>query len=124
MNTCYIDTATRSIADLIDFDLGGLLLTRINVPVAHRGQGHARKLLARILADADREGVTLWLQISPSDGLDYRQLASWYMRRGFHHHEEGLYQRLPHFADASGRDLGTSVSGAAPRPDGPWRDNK
>jgi hypothetical protein len=105
MNTCYIDAATRSIADLVDFYLGGLLLTRINVPREHRGKGHARTLLARILADADCEGVTLWLEVNASDGLSRPQLIAWYERQGFQHHEEGLWQR----AGRCGADMSDNV---------------
>lgn len=83
MKSCYVDKATRSIADLCDYYGKGMLLTRINVPKASRGKGHASALLTRILDDADEEGVTLFLEISPSDGLDYSQLEAWYHRHGF-----------------------------------------
>lgn len=92
MHTCYVDAPTRSIADLCEYGTG-MLLTRINVPREHRGKGHARALLKRILDDADNEGVTLWLEISPSDGLDYDQLEAWYRRRGFVGHL--IYKRRP-----------------------------
>ena len=61
--------------------------------MAHRGRGIARKLLAEILADADANGVTLWLEISPSDGLDYDQLKAWYKRHGFK--GNCIYKRKP-----------------------------
>jgi GNAT superfamily N-acetyltransferase len=87
MKKCYIDYKHRAIADLCDslhFGSGpGLLLTRINTPRAHRGKGVARALMAQILSDADAEGVTLFLHISPSDGLNYNQLKAWYERCGF-----------------------------------------
>jgi predicted GNAT family acetyltransferase len=94
MKSCYVHESTRSIADLCDYYGQGLLLTRINVPKASRGQGHARNLLTRILKDADTERVTLFLEISPSDGLDFFELEAWYMRNGFKRHG-GLYRRLP-----------------------------
>lgn len=94
MRSCYVDPATRSIADLCDYYDQGMLMTRINVPKAHRGQGHARALLARILADADAERVTLFLEISPSDGLNYRELEAWYLRHGFTPYV-GVFVRKP-----------------------------
>lgn len=94
MRTCYIDKETRSIADLCDYDGRGMLLTRINVPKAARGRGHARRLLDRILEDADHFRVTLFLEISPSDGLDFDQLEAWYMRHGFERYDD-YYRRRP-----------------------------
>lgn len=91
---CYVDKPTRSIADLCDYYGRGLLLTRINVPKASRGQGHARALLERILDDADRERVTIFLEISPSDGLNFAQLEAWYLRHGFVECA-GFYCRTP-----------------------------
>lgn len=73
---------------------GMMMLNRINVPRQHRGNGHARDLLNQILTDADKEGVTLCLHISPSDGLDGKQLSEWYKRHGFIN-TGGLYKRTP-----------------------------
>lgn len=83
MKSCYVIKEHRAIADLCDYYGKGLILTRINVPKASRGRGVARQLLATILADADRENVTLFLEISPSDGLSFSQLEAWYKRHGF-----------------------------------------
>jgi ribosomal protein S18 acetylase RimI-like enzyme len=91
---CYIDKSTRSIADL-DECVGGAVITRINVPVLFRCRGLGRLLLGRILLDADAEHVTLFLEICPSDGLDYNQLAAWYERHGFVEQPSGLFRRLP-----------------------------
>ena len=51
----------------------------------HRRRGIAGRLLHRVTADADREGVTLYLDIAPSDveGMDADQLRAWYGRHGF-----------------------------------------
>ena len=87
MQTSYIDKETRSIADLIPdctiLEHNCHLLTRINVPKEHRGKGHATKLLLKILKDADETKTTLALEISPSDGLNFSQLALWYARHNF-----------------------------------------
>ena len=95
MRTCYVDEGSRSIADLCDYYGKGMLLTRINVPQPVRGRGHARDLLARILRDADEEGVTLYLEILPSGGLTYYELEGWYLRAGFRCVVEGFYRRKP-----------------------------
>ena len=83
----------------------GMLIPRINVPryttpdgkQYFRGKGIATDLLDECVADADAEQVTLWLEVSPSDGLDYDQLVAWYTRHGFQQHEKhaGLMFRTP-----------------------------
>lgn len=85
MKTCYVDYQTRTIADLARAGelYPGWTITRINVPRAARGRGLASKILDEIIADADAEGVELWLEVSPSDGLNYIQLVDWYKRHGF-----------------------------------------
>jgi len=62
---------------------GCFWINRINVPEAWRGTGIARKLLKQCLDEADREGKALILAVSPSDGLDFKQLMAWYKRHGF-----------------------------------------
>ncbi len=98
MKTCYVDKVTRSIADLCppeDHNSGdGWLISRINVPLRARGQGHARAIFEKILTDADEEGVTLFLWICPSGGLNYVELEAWYTRHGFKYFG-GVYKRLP-----------------------------
>jgi GNAT superfamily N-acetyltransferase len=99
VQTCYVDFDTRSIADLVSPGelTSGWTITRINVPSYGdvRGKGHGTALLKRILADADAEGVELWLEPSPSDGLDYDQLVAWYKRHGFEMTELGYMIRKP-----------------------------
>ena len=112
MKSCYVDYATHSIADVCTVFQGGLTITRINVPKAHRGQGHARKLLAEILTDADREGVVLLLEISPSDGLSWSQLEAWYTRHGFRRVPLGIYRREPQRC-CDGNDPSCPVHGVA-----------
>ncbi len=96
MKSCYIHEETRSILDIYETPTGFLMISRINVPKAFRSQGHASRLLDTVLADADKEGKRLGLVISPSDGLNFRQLKSWYERRGFKKHsKEGCWIREP-----------------------------
>lgn len=89
MKHCYIDKEHRAIADLVPGDdigllVPGMVLTRINVPIRYRGKGIGSRLLCRVLDDADREKVTLYLELLPSGGLSYADLKAWYQRHGFH----------------------------------------
>jgi GNAT superfamily N-acetyltransferase len=97
MQNCYVDKAHNAIADLVR--PGELTenwtVTRINVPMRHRGQGYGTALLKRILFDADVGGVTLQLEPQPSDGLSYRQLVEWYRRHGFEFVRTGYMARSP-----------------------------
>lgn len=55
--------------------------------------------MAEVLADADRERVTLRLAVSPSGPMTYLQLEKWYQRLGFKlGTKETLWymERLPH----------------------------
>ncbi len=72
-----------AVVDLVEYDDQGYIITRVNVPQSHRGKGIARELMAEVIAEADRTGTTLFLEIQPSDGLNYEQLRSWYRRLGF-----------------------------------------
>jgi GNAT superfamily N-acetyltransferase len=84
MKTCYVDKDSRSIIDLMEVDsLGFHLITRVNVPEAHRRQGIARRLMAEVLAEADRESIVLALWPMPSGDMTRRQLIEWYERLGF-----------------------------------------
>jgi ribosomal protein S18 acetylase RimI-like enzyme len=93
VKTCYVDVVTRSIADLVQpGEMAPFwVITRINVPREHRGQGLGSKMLKEICADADKEGCSLGLDVSPSDGLDYDQLVAWYKRYGFKSSQHGYY---------------------------------
>lgn len=60
------------------------LVTGVQVGRAHRGGGHAGRLLDRVIADADAEGITLSLMVVPDGtGLQSDQLIAFYSRRGF-----------------------------------------
>jgi len=107
----YADNATRSIVSLHPAPNNATQwwITRVSVLSPHRGQGIAGLLLDRVCADADAEGVTLWLHVSPdlSEGelleeprpkaLDFEQLVKFYARRGFEENYElpGEMRRLP-----------------------------
>lgn len=64
-------------------------VNRVSVPLAspsNRGRGIARYLMGQVLHDADSEGITLRLVISPdgsSGSLSHGALESWYERLGF-----------------------------------------
>jgi|SRR5690349_6104150 len=97
MKTCYVDYTSRAIADLVQ--PGELTefwtITRINVPVQHRGQGLGTRLLRQILADADVNGITLALEPSPENLDDYDRLVAWYRRHGFKMRHTGYMVRRP-----------------------------
>lgn len=100
MKESYFDYDIRGIVDLSwnvlppPFD-GGMIVNRVNVPGQHRGFGIARELIRQVLADADTEGVVLWLAINPYGNMTYEQLEAWYMRLGFEKFQEGWYRRPP-----------------------------
>lgn len=97
MRSCYVEYLSPvkiAIADLCDYYGEGMIITRINTPIAFRGKGYGNTLLKRITADADAEGIVLFLEISPSDGLSFEQLKAWYLRNGFAYWK-GIYRRLP-----------------------------
>jgi ribosomal protein S18 acetylase RimI-like enzyme len=98
MNNIYnhiIEHRIRATADLCKHG-DGKMLQRISVPVGYRGLGHASALLRTILADADREGITLYLCIMPKGGgLNELQLRRWYERYGFVFHNALIHKRLP-----------------------------
>lgn len=88
MKTCYtvpVNTLLIGIADLVPLkeSPGSYMLTRINVPRGHRGQGYGRQLLTQILEDADHSGATLHLECVASGGLEFDDLVAWYERHDF-----------------------------------------
>lgn len=97
MRSCYyhkISSTELAVLDNCDYYNDGHIITRINVPHKQRGRGFGSLLLLQCLSDADRERVTMWLEISPSDGLDYPTLEAWYLRHGFKN-VGGIYRRRP-----------------------------
>lgn len=97
MRSAYGVPGTRAVAHL-DYYLGRWTVTGVSVPPAQRRKGHGSALLRQITADADREGVTLYLNALASldDGeydhergealvpyLKNDELVAWYGRHGF-----------------------------------------
>lgn len=99
MKSCYyirLSNTAIAIADICDYYEDGMIITRINVPLVHRGRGHGSALLQMLLDDADKEGVKLWLEINASGELTHEQLELWYTRHGFKNYKgTGVYRRLP-----------------------------
>lgn len=96
MRSCYYEKLSPlalAVLDNCDYYGDGRIITRINVPKEFRGRGIGHKLLLQCLADADAEGVTLWLEINAYGDMTYEQLESWYKRHGFKGH--GIYKRKP-----------------------------
>lgn len=80
--------------------IDGFVINRVKTPSDHRGQGHARELMRECLADADSEGVTLYLSINAYGDMSEEQLSAWYKRCGFVEGEEGWYTRNPKSREA------------------------
>jgi len=100
MKNCYVERDFRSIADLclgreMGFTDNVMIITRINVPEKWRGLGIGSRLLTQILSDADRDGITLGLEVQPTGGLNLEQLEAWYSRHGFKYGNLGLMFRNP-----------------------------
>jgi GNAT superfamily N-acetyltransferase len=83
-----------AVLDHCDYYSRGRIITRVNVPLAHRGRGHGSTLLREICGDADLERVALYLEIAESDGLNQFQLRDWYRRHGFRDWG-GVMRRIP-----------------------------
>jgi ribosomal protein S18 acetylase RimI-like enzyme len=93
--TISLATNYIAIADLTSHP-GGLLLTRINVPVKFRKQGHGNKLLKKVLDAADADGVRLFLHASSSnEKYSDEDLEAWYMRNGFTRLNALMFERAP-----------------------------
>lgn len=101
-----IDVVSLAILDSIDLaqcsvsdkhaGVKAHLITRINVPEQHRGQGYGRRLLKQACEAADTDGITLFIEAIPYSGspLDTEALTCWYERMGFAMHG-GILRRMP-----------------------------
>ncbi len=61
-------------------------ITRMNVPAPHRRKGIGRELAQQLIADADKEGVILRIDIGPygrPEDMGIKELYEWYVRLGF-----------------------------------------
>lgn len=97
-----LDHISLAVLDHVDYYGRGRIITRINVPSAYRGLGVGSYLLNKIMMDAALAKVNLYLEIMPSDGLNYAQLRSWYERYGFTN-TSGIYIKFWHKRKAYGR---------------------
>lgn len=72
-------------ADLIQDDHPGVWVIASVRNRRNNGEGHASAVLKKVCEDADREGITLILQVAPDDDcrMTEYQLADWYGRNGF-----------------------------------------
>ena len=84
-----------AVLDTTNYYGQGAIITRINVPAAFRGRGIGSALLRRAIAHADEHQTTLFLEISPSDGLGFDELEAWYRRYGFCGHSISVLRRKP-----------------------------
>ncbi len=85
MKICYFEelgTCRLAVLDIIIL-CDKHTISHINTPRDYRGKGVASRLLKQACADADAEGITLELAVSPSDGLGDDALHAWYSRHGF-----------------------------------------
>ena len=83
MQSTYIDFSTRSILNLSELEEKLYEVNRISVLAPHRGKGIGRKLMEEMLQNADREQVSLVLDINPYGDMNFKQLEAWYGRLGF-----------------------------------------
>lgn len=59
------------------------VVNRVIVPRGRRGSGVGTRLMREVLADADREGVTLALEVQPYESARRDDLVRWYEGLGF-----------------------------------------
>lgn len=84
-----------AVLDITDYYNEGQIITRINVPEAHRGRGIGNRLLKQCLTWADANNITLWLEINAYGDMSYEQLQAWYERNGFKEVVMGMWRRKP-----------------------------
>lgn len=98
MKTCIVlklSPARIAIADLTKVRHRVYEINRLNVPEAHRGQGHGRELLRMVLDEADRCDVVLRCYSMSSGPLNNEALDAWYIRRGFQRRQDDYLYREP-----------------------------
>lgn len=85
MKTAYVSPCGNCRITLKDMGDGDWMIVYVNTLKPHRRQGLARQQMARVTADADREEVTLMLDVGDgfAEGMSKRQLIRWYERLGF-----------------------------------------
>ena len=88
MKPSYIIKCGFSIAILnVDVNLldsnADFVIVRINVPVNERRKGIGTALLKRCLKDAQKEQVSLCLEVLSSSDMSSGRLMQWYKKHGF-----------------------------------------
>lgn len=118
MRNHYRDPATGAFADVAlypETDPGiepiasyapSAAVNRLYTPAVARGQGGASAVLGELARDADRHGVTIWLQASSygePDAMPQEALEGFYRGQGYEQDEIGLFVRPPQ-GPPTGRD--------------------
>ncbi len=80
-----------------DITIEGTTVSRIEVPIQHRGKGVAKELLTKVIKDADKNCEELTVQPSPDDETDesYNKLVKFYSEFGFEPAEHFMMKRKP-----------------------------
>lgn len=101
MQYCYIDSEHHATVYLMPAkyhrdDSDRYILTSWEINRKFRGKGYASKLFDEVLAEADKENVTLLLSVEPDGtGLDSTALFAFYASRGFEVMQETTMIRYP-----------------------------
>jgi len=104
MKTTYVywrDDLFGSTVDLMEVDIPefpgiGWLITRVTTPIKLRNKGYATNVLQMVLEDADKEGETLLLGVSPDEpNIDINRLIKFYERHGFVYQSDNIMIRNP-----------------------------
>jgi ribosomal protein S18 acetylase RimI-like enzyme len=75
------------------------------VPHDHCRKGIATKLLREALAEADKEGIWIYLEVVPTGEMPYEALVEWYKKHGFAMTEyESVMGRCPQVLNAVVQD--------------------
>lgn len=85
MKTAYVSPCGNCRITLKNMGDGDWMIVYVTTRREHRRQGLASQQMSRVVADADREEVTLMLDVGDgfAEGMSKRQLIRWYERLGF-----------------------------------------
>lgn len=97
MRDAYHDPGRGASVWLVDLGGDAWLVSGVEVNKQFRRQGAARALMGRVLADADREGVTLLLSVDPQEPweVDGDALRVFYESLGFRGRADMSMERVP-----------------------------
>lgn len=85
-----------AIADVVELDKKNYLITRLNVPEAHRGKGIGTEILKEITNDADSECSVLLIEPSPygeKTKTKIKRLIKFYEKFDFKFKSKNEYMR-------------------------------